>query len=402
METRDHTWGARPSEFLMAGGHKASDLHNLSADSGLSHSPIHPQEAPRLTIGRRIGHIDQPRPEAKEKGSKWNLGGLFKKRNSLKTSEHQHSELKGGQARLLLPERNASCQASSPGPPLPPKNSNVFQPTMQVRPPGQPQPVIFPQLQADLQYPEPGTQIVHGGYYYDPRWGYVRTGSYYDQQISAMMTGGHERVSRQSTLSQDRSSGVHSMTRSSVHSLERTGSGLRSEMSDRSQESGDTMMRSWRDQKQDILRQAEVRRSLIVAEAETSGSEEEAEEVRGIRRAGSVGSLQRRSRGSVRRQRKGSREESDLVTCSPYIHTGAIMGHRSMSADITPPAPPPRDPKHKHHLLSAVRGGGRPVSYSFEHLRSAAGDRPLLPQVTSHVTGHSLQLGQHSPAASIL
>ena len=72
------------------------------------------------------------------------------------------------------------------------------------------------------------------------------------------------------------------------------------------------------------------------------------------------------------------------------------MGHRSMSADITPPAPPPRDPKHKHHLMSAVRGGGRPVSYSFEHLRSAAGDRPLLPRVTSHVTGHSLQLGQHS------
>ena len=249
---------------------------------------------------------------------------------------------------------------------------------MQVRPgPGQPQPVIFPQLQADLQYPEPGTQIVHGGHYYDPRWGYVRTGSYYDAQIAAMT--GHERMSRQSTLSQDRSSGVHSMTRSSVHSLERTGSGLRSELSDRSHESGDTM-RSWRDQKHDILRQAEVRRSLIVAEAETSGSEEEAE-VRVIRRAGSVGSLGRRGRGSVRRQRRESREESDLVTSSPYIHTGHIMGHRSMSADIShtstpPPAPPARDPKLKHHLMSAMRGGGRPVSYSFEHLRCAPGDRP--------------------------
>ena len=386
METKDsgHTWGARPSDFLQA------DLHNLSADSGLSHSPIQ-QEAPRLTIGRRIGHIDQPGPDtqAKEKGSRWSLGGLFKKRSSLKSSE-SHSEPK---------ERNASHQAGSPGPPLPPKNSNVFQPTMQVRPrPGQHHPVIFPQLQADLQYPEPGTQIVHGGHYYDPRWGYVRTGSYYDSQIAAMT--GHERVSRQSTMSQDRSSGVHSMTRSSVHSLGRTDGSLRSELSDRSHDSGDTM-RSWRDQKHDILRQAEVRRSLIVAEAETSESEEESE-VRVIRRAGSVGSLGRRGRGSVvRGQRRECREEGGLVTSSPYVHTGHIMGHRSMSADIShastpPPAPPPRDPNHRHHLMSARRGGGRPVSYSFEHLRSGAGDRPspghdMQPPPPGHQPRHKSQ-----------
>ena len=174
----------------------------------------------------------------------WNLGGLFKKRNRLKSSD-SHTELsdRGGApgepspvsgARLVLPERNASCASMSPGPqtnqrsvsrpldhfptnpgpPLPPKNSNVFQPTMQVRP----QPVIFPQLQADLKYPEAGAQIVHGGHYYDPRFGYVRTGSYYDQQIAAM-TCGERQGSRQSTLSQDRSSGVHSMTRSRGNTL---------------------------------------------------------------------------------------------------------------------------------------------------------------------------------------
>ena len=51
---------------------------------------------------------------------------------------------------------------------------------------------------------------------------------------------------------------------------------LRRELSD----PGDAL-RSWRDQKHDILRQAEVRRSLIVAEDESSDSEGEEKKVAG-------------------------------------------------------------------------------------------------------------------------
>ena len=167
---------------------------------------------------------------------------------------------------------------------------------------------------------------------------------------------------------------------------------LRRELSD----PGDAL-RSWRDQKHDILRQAEVRRSLIVAEDESSDSEGEGEgegRSSGVRRTGSVGSLGRRRRHSHKRQ---SREDlGDLATPSPYLHTGL----RSMSADInSPPPPPPRDPKLRH-LMSAMRG--RPVSYSFEHLRSVAGDRPrpghdIPPPPPSHAQHHQRHKSQPPP-----
>ena len=74
-------------------------------------------------------------------------------------------------------------------PPLPPKNTNVFQPSLQVRG-GEVREVkdvkeselrvgrvqnevaqpIFPHLRPDLQYPEGGGgRLEEGGYYYDPR-----------------------------------------------------------------------------------------------------------------------------------------------------------------------------------------------------------------------------------------
>merc|ERR1719422_1676774 len=161
------------------------------------------------------------------------------------------------------------------------------------------------------------------------------------------MTRGHSRVSRESTLSHDRSSGVHSMTRS------------------HSDTSSLDTMRSWRNQKQVMMKNAEQRRSLMKDDNDSSGDEDErlsggsrtnslsrmgvAEGVTGpntlLRRAGSTGSLHRRSR-TARTERylhRKSRDEESIVptpghddthmsSSSPYVH---ISAHRSLSADHT-------------------------------------------------------------------
>ena len=247
----------------------------------------------------------------------------------------------------------------------------------------------------------------------------MRSGSYYDQQISAMT--GHDRVSRESTLSHDhdRSSGVHSMTRSSVNS----------------ESSSLDTTRSWRDQKHEILRLAEQRRSISMLEDEDSDSEDERSSVltssraqsmsrvsaagqssETLRRAGSVGSvtssLSRRSRAARTERyyhRKSKDEESlegreDFVSqeiasvASPYIHTASVVSqsahsstNRSLSADTThplittPPPPPPRDPRLKtHQLVSQMRA--RPVSYSFEHLRAPPPNLQRPSSQNSHVS----------------
>ena len=238
----------------------------------------------------------------------------------------------------------------------------------QVPQPPQPQqpppPGIFPQLRADLQYPEAGARLVAGGHYYDPRFGYVVPGSAWDLEI-ARLSAGRGAASRQSTLSQDRSSGVHSL-RSSL------GSG---------DTEPDTRHRdTWRGTKQTILRQAEHRRSLIVAEdGSSSGGEEEAE-CRGqsvpraaVRRAGSVGSLGRRSRGgrtSRHLQRRSRGEDSLEAAASPQLQPGL----RSVSAEAPPP-PPPRDLSCRPPVLAGLRAT-RPVSYSFEHLRGQPQPQP--------------------------
>ena len=419
-----------------------NDLHNISQDSGLSHSPIQ-QEVPQLTIGNPIKHIDNLAHrlkvgQVKEKGSRWNLGGLFKKRSEKNNSELTSELSDTGKARsrgdnihkkvtnnnLVLPERNAAVQQTPP--PLPPKNSNIFQPTMQVR--GGP---IFPQLQADIQYPEPGHHIVQAGYYYDPRFGYVRQGSYYDQQIAAMT--GHERMSRESTLSHDRSSGVHSMTRSSVHS------------SVHSDTSSLETTRSWRDQKQVILRNAEQRRSTVINDGDSDTDNESVISGRAqslsrvshgmssdgdtLRRAGSVGSLSKRSRAArtERYLHRKSKDEELIVSegvddkfkvdphnatnPSPYIHTAAVTAahlthntaHRSLSADTqntkllsTPPQPPPRDPRIKNHLMSQMRC--RPVSYSFEHLRvPSTSNRPSSQNSHRSHVSHQTRVNNNIP-----
>ena len=125
-----------------------------------------------------------------EKVSKWNLAGLFKKRSGgvqkpgdiqSELSDRDKARFRGDNSErcvsvtgntLILPQRNASQQP----PPLPPKNTNIFQPTMQVRGQAQlqqdqqqHQTMIFPQLQPDVQYPDPGSKVVQAGYYYDPR-----------------------------------------------------------------------------------------------------------------------------------------------------------------------------------------------------------------------------------------
>ena len=58
-------------------------------------------------------------------------------------------------------------------------------------------PPIFPHLRPDLQYPDAGgSRLGEGGYYYDPRFGYVKAGSYYDQQIALMTGVAPDRLSR--------------------------------------------------------------------------------------------------------------------------------------------------------------------------------------------------------------
>jgi len=429
------SWGSRPPEVALV--RSKDDLHNISQDSGLSHSPIQQYEAPQLTIGSPIKHINNseaqtPKENKKVKSSKWNFGGIFKKKGSVKNSESD-SELNaeatgvpegryGGASdkkvinnNISLPERNAGIKP----PPLPPKNSNVFQPTMQVKG-GQPdQPHIFPHLRADVQYPNQGCRIENSGYYYDPRFGYVRTGSYYDQQI-ALMTGvgpdGLSRVSRESTISRERSSGVHSMP---------------SGMNRMSSSSSLDTTRSWRDQKHVnvVTRNVEDQHSRL---KDTSSEDESSVSSRahslsrvqdigldssGL--SGSVGSLARRSRAArneryLHRRSKeeevileGNKQEAEprIPTHSPYIHTAHsrqcwsqvdlgrghhhhhLPAHRSHSADthnlqnhphrqpsqklrLHPPPPPPRDPKKKHVLITQP---GRPVSYSFENISVPTG-----------------------------
>ena len=179
-----------------------ADLHNLSQDSGLSHSPV---QGVQLTIGQPIRHIAEPSDECYRqigkpvrhieqaahldgqaanlrrgrKERRWSLGGLniFKRRER---EERGSSVGGGGEGGEKLEEKP---------PPLPPKNTNVFQPSLQVRG-GEVREVkdvresesrvgrvqtevaqpIFPHLRPDLQYPEGGGgRLEEGGYYYDPR-----------------------------------------------------------------------------------------------------------------------------------------------------------------------------------------------------------------------------------------
>eukprot|EP00090_Calanus_glacialis_P037984 TRINITY_DN6607_c0_g1_i1.p1 TRINITY_DN6607_c0_g1~~TRINITY_DN6607_c0_g1_i1.p1 ORF type:complete len:1476 (-),score=228.81 TRINITY_DN6607_c0_g1_i1:131-4558(-) len=431
------SWGSRPPEVPLV--RNKADLHNISQDSGLSHSPIQQFEAPQLTIGNPIKHIDNLRPpiqkeNKKEKSNKWNFGGLFKKKSSVKDIQSE-GEINVEDTVLGTPQgryrgdsdknvinNNISLPARNSGnrpPPLPPKNSNVFQPTMQVKGRQHDQPHIFPHLRADLQYPDPGCRIENSGYYYDPRFGYVRTGSYYDQQI-ALMTGvgpdGLSRVSRESTISRERSSGVHSMP---------------SGMNRMSSNSSLDTTRSWRDQKHVVQRNVEEQRSRL---KDTSSDDESSVSSRahslsrmpmqdigldssGL--SGSVGSLARRSRAArterylhrrskdeevIPKEMEENKQEveSRIPTHSPYIHTAHtreswsqvdlgrghhLPAHRSQSLDthkhqappyrppfpnhvLHPPAPPPRDPKKKHYLISQP---GRPVSYSFENINVSPG-----------------------------
>ena len=52
--------------------------------------------------------------------------------------------------------------------------------------------------------------------------------------------------------------------------------------------------------------------------------------------------------------------------------------------------------------MSAVRGGGRPVSYSFEHLRSGAGDRPRPNDMPPPPPGHQPRHRSQPPARATL
>ena len=266
------------------------------------------QEPPQLTIGKPIGHINllpPPQPQPRKKQKKWKIGGIFRRRSkeikssdlpsdSVDQSRHAVSPVSPVPASVpVLPQRNASFRHSQPQPqphhyqqqqppPLPPKKSQ--------------QQEIFPHLRADLQYPELERPPVSVGYYYDPRFGYVRAGSYYDQQI--LMMRGEQRL-------------------------------------------------SWRDGKQSRLRAAAEQRRSLLSESSSDSEETEGSGSLGVRRAGSVGSLNRRSRGA-RTERFLSRRSTDLTTPPP-------------------PPPPPRDEKLRHQLLSRL--GGRPVSSSFEQLR---------------------------------
>ena len=324
MDDSHHTWGVRPSDFLTVRDKVIkyfstvvsqiflclqSDLHNISADSGLSHSPIQ-RETPQLSIGRPIKHVDhlqQPvhhDPGKQERGSRWR--GLFRRKTGQKVSDSS-SELSavtdtkaGGNISvagkkvtnnsLVLPERNAGAP-----PPLPPKNSNIFKPSIQVR--GAAPPVMFPasHLRPDLQYPAPATLTVQDR---DPRWDYVRSGSYYDQQILAMCPPPAQSPGSVVTSDSD----------------------------------------------------SEVSRSVV-------------------RRTSSVGSSSssRRSRAArtERYLNRKSRDGDTLVSGHSHVTRSASLEPHNIS---TPPPPPPRDPRLKNHVMDQMRTG-RPVSYSFEHLR---------------------------------
>ena len=182
-----------------------ADLHNLSQDSGLSHSPVLRPATPQLQIGRPIQQLaPSPTPPlntAKQKLPVWrNLGGIFKKKSSSvnkKTPSEVSSEINTERTEL-----DRGKEGSGAPPPLPPRTSNVFQPTLEVRGGEQGQPALFPALRADLQYPARSDQLVSGGgtpHYYEPRLGhYIRPGSQYDAAVRA----GLGRDSRES--------GVHS------------------------------------------------------------------------------------------------------------------------------------------------------------------------------------------------
>ena len=93
-------WGARPSEVIMV--KNKEDLHNLSHDSGLSHSPIQPHpESPQLTIGQPIKHVENLKPPRtrvtgmnKNKNSRWNFGSLFKRKTGTKIYSGSDSEVR--------------------------------------------------------------------------------------------------------------------------------------------------------------------------------------------------------------------------------------------------------------------------------------------------------------------
>ena len=149
-------WATRPPDAPTV--KSKDDLHNLSQDSGLSHSPTHMHtESPQLTIGQPIRHMDnlqvihrmdslQPKLGAAQKkekqGSKWNFGSLFKRRPTGSDGEEGEEEAKtgflgrrkrGGSKKKLNTSVSAPPRSTADvPPPLPPKNTNVFQPTMQV------------------------------------------------------------------------------------------------------------------------------------------------------------------------------------------------------------------------------------------------------------------------------
>ena len=181
-----------------------ADLHNLSQDSGLSHSPV---QGVQLTIGQPIRHIAEAAGEKKSDESYRQIGKPVRHIEQAAHLEGQAANLRRGRKERrwslgglnIFRRREREVRGSSVGgegekmeekpPPLPPKNTNVFQPSLQVRGgevrevgergesdkrlgrvQNEVAPPIFPHLRPDLQYPEVGGgRLEEGGYYYDPR-----------------------------------------------------------------------------------------------------------------------------------------------------------------------------------------------------------------------------------------
>ena len=184
-----------------------ADLHNLSQDSGLSHSPV---QGVQLSIGQPIKHIAEAAGERKSPASEsyWQIGRPVSHLEEAAHLDGQVGNLRRKERRWSLgglnifKRREREGRGSSVGggetveekpPPLPPKNTNVFQPSLQVRGgevrgremkvddmrenerrvgrvQNEVAPPIFPHLRPDLQYPEGGGgRLEEGGYYYDPR-----------------------------------------------------------------------------------------------------------------------------------------------------------------------------------------------------------------------------------------
>ena len=407
-----------------------TDLHNLSQDSGLSYSPVFRLESPQLTIGSPIRCLGDNSKNAVQSAAasssrsdkrRWSISGLFKRRRS----EVQRKQPPTTQQQQHSSSESEVNHAGAPPPPLPPRRCARSSPA----------PGIFPHLRPDRLYPSEeavgATTRLTIGYYYHPRYGYVREGSYYDQQINYLTSRPQEQQYLDGLSS--RSSGVDSDLNSSLDIR------YQQDSEETTEEEGEEVMRGRSPRAHSLSRlqaAAEKGRNGLAAQgrcgscgsiARGRGRQgqlriEKQEQQRQINhdlplRPGEVVNrilpdvdrhLQHRDNPNHPQQLQQQQQyihnyhhQQQLwpppARQSPYIHTAThtppppapsnlATAPTSPSpslntAALPPPPPPPRDPRRRLFFIAGANG--RPVSYSFEHI-AVPPSQPASSQQDSH------------------